>query len=512
MNSAVPSSVPATLVSALLAASAFPPFRFTPGLFTAYLLLALVLERTVRAEAPARTSFRLGALWGAVCWAALLPWTWAALARTPLLGLLAYGALVAAFSVAHGLMAGSIVWLRRSWRVPLVLAFPVGWIAGEWLRGHLGPFAFPWLPLAAGLGEWPRPLGLAGWVGASGLGFWLLVPQAWIASRFVERTPRPPGRAARPRLSAALVVGWVALPFVLPRVEAPSEAQRRVLVLQPNVAAFGEPAATARAVLAWVGEQVAGGANRASARYDLILLPEGAIPIDVARSPGIVDALATLSRGLGAPIMFGGWARAPSDREGTVSNTVFVVDEGGLRDRVYRKRRLVPATEWIPFGIGGRGVVPGREPGVFEVAGVRWGVLICYESIFSAAGRDLGRAGADVILNLSNDAWYGRPGAGRLGLEQHPAHVTLRAVETGLPVLRVANTGPSFLADPRGRVFDRTPLGAAAVQEVTVPVDAGVTTLFARTGDLIGPASVGFLLLLALVKRLDGGKNRLRRG
>jgi len=430
-----------------------------------------------------------------------LPWTWAALARTPLLGFLAYGALVAAFAVAHGLMAASIVWLRRSWQIPLVLAFPIGWIAGEWLRGHLGPFAFPWLPLAAGLTDWSRPLALARWVGASGVGFWLLVPQAFVASWILRaRAPRL-GASPRTVLSGLMLIAWFALPLAVPWSAPSSEGERQLLILQPNTPAFGEATSRAQHVIQWAHDQIDDGSGSAPS-YDLVLLPEGAVPVDVARSPTVVSALTSLSQRAGAPVMFGGWARAPGGEEGSVSNAVFVVDDEGLRTEVYRKRRLVPATEWIPFDLGGRGVTPGREPGVFEVAGARWGVLICYESIFPGAGLDLEVAGADVILNLSNDAWYGRPGAGRLGLEQHPVHAILRAVETGRDVVRVANTGPSFVADGRGRVRGRTALRASAAQVVTVSANAGTTTLFARTGDLVGPACFALLLLCGAMGRL----------
>jgi apolipoprotein N-acyltransferase len=130
--------------------------------------------------------------------------------------------------------------------------------------------------------------------------------------------------------------------------------------------------------------------------------------------------------------------------------------------------------------------------------------MICYEAAFSRDTRAHSRAGAEVLLNLTNDGWFGVAGpSGRMALHQHAAHLIMRAVESRGGAARAANGGFAFFVDPVGRVHDAAAPGETGVKVATV-FTSDVTTFHTRYGDLIGPASALALLLLMLRRRRVG--------
>ena len=130
-------------------------------------------------------------------------------------------------------------------------------------------------------------------------------------------------------------------------------------------------------------------------------------------------------------------------------------------------------------------------------AGLSVGVLICYESAFSDAARRLRSAGADLLVNLTNDSWFGGPSPGSRthALWQHPAHLVMRAIETRTSIARAADTGFSLFVDPTGRVVASTALFEERVLVRPVMATEGLS-LFVRFGDIIGLASLVAALLM----------------
>jgi apolipoprotein N-acyltransferase len=133
------------------------------------------------------------------------------------------------------------------------------------------------------------------------------------------------------------------------------------------------------------------------------------------------------------------------------------------------------------------------------VNGTDYGVLVCYESTYPEGSRAFRREGADVLLNITNDAWYGREPlyARTTALWQHPAHMVMRAIENRMGVARAANTGISLFVDPVGRVHDRTELFTADLRTDTV-FTTDVLTFYTRYGDLVGNGSAIAALVLLL--------------
>jgi apolipoprotein N-acyltransferase len=134
---------------------------------------------------------------------------------------------------------------------------------------------------------------------------------------------------------------------------------------------------------------------------------------------------------------------------------------------------------------------PGKEPTVGEVDGQRLGAFICYEAIFPALVRGFSTRGADLLVNVTNDAWYGTTSAPH----QHMAMAAFRAVENGKYLVRAANTGITAVVDPHGRVLEKTALFERRVLVRDVPLVPG-TTFYARHGDVFAWACLGAAVAL----------------
>jgi apolipoprotein N-acyltransferase len=133
------------------------------------------------------------------------------------------------------------------------------------------------------------------------------------------------------------------------------------------------------------------------------------------------------------------------------------------------------------FGGFGRGT--NTKPFVLSFGKV--GVLICYESIFPQRSREFRLNGANMIVNITNDAWFGKS----LAPHQHEAHLALRAIENRVGIVRAANTGISAYIDPLGRFHGETQLDVAA-SELYDAQTTSVTTLYTRVGDWLGTLTV----------------------
>ena len=233
---------------------------------------------------------------------------------------------------------------------------------------------------------------------------------------------------------------------------------------------------------------------------DLILWPETAVPW-LLNDPGVVLELISQAAG-GTPVVLG-IQRSEGLR---YYNSLAVIGPGGTVGEVYDKHHLVPFGEYMPAGdllgsLGisafaarqGNGYTPGPGPALLDLGPVGRALpLICYEAVFpqdltAAPGR------ADWILQATNDAWFGALS----GPYQHLAQARLRAIEQGLPLVRVANTGVSAVIDAKGRVLASLPLNTDGFLDAPLPA-AFPPTPYARGGDW--PVLVLLsLLLLGLV-------------
>jgi apolipoprotein N-acyltransferase len=200
--------------------------------------------------------------------------------------------------------------------------------------------------------------------------------------------------------------------------------------------------------------------------------------------------------------------------DGLLYNSAFLIDRDGRLAGRYDKRHLVPFGEYVPLqrvffflnklvtGIGDFG--PGQTATVFADGLGRFSVMICYEVIFPGEVREFTQAGAQLLVNITNDAWFGRSGAPY----QHLAMAAIRAVENGSYLIRAANTGVSAIIAPTGEILRQTPIFTEAVLTGTVRLRQGHAP-YARYGDVVAWGClvflVGYTLVLVGARRRVGG-------
>ncbi|MEJ8561217.1 apolipoprotein N-acyltransferase [Yoonia sp. GPGPB17] len=229
---------------------------------------------------------------------------------------------------------------------------------------------------------------------------------------------------------------------------------------------------------------------------DLVVWPETAIVYLLNHIDDDLSLLSDAARG--APLVFGIQRR---DAQTRAYNSLVVMGPGGEVQSIYDKRHLVPFGEYIPgarflgkmgaTGLArnlGVGFTPGSTPGPINLPGIGAAVpLICYEGIF-AEEIAYGNTRPRLLLLITNDAWFGQAA----GPHQHLAQARLRAIEQGLPMVRVANTGISAMIDAKGRIITSLPLGVDGAIDVPLPA-ALPATPYSRWGDV---PVVAVLLLL----------------
>lgn len=230
---------------------------------------------------------------------------------------------------------------------------------------------------------------------------------------------------------------------------------------------------------------------------DLVVWPETAISYLLEYAGEALDQLAEAARG--APTIVG-INRREGDR---FYNASLVLERGAIISDVYDKAHLVPFGEYIPggellvkFGIShfaasrGGAFSAGDGARLVNIAGIgNARILICYEGIFAHEVGTVERP--RLLVLITNDAWFG-PAAGP---KQHLAQARLRAIEQGLPMVRVANTGISAMIDARGRITDQIGMGQAGYIDAPLP-PVLPATIYSKTGDW--PALLLLLLCTGL--------------
>jgi len=421
-------------------------------------------------EASPRRAFGLGVLAGAGYF--LLSLYWLDVAMTTFGHMPRYLSFPVLFLLVGflALFWGTALWaavrVRRYCGLDLWIVLPCIWAALEFLRNYVLT-GFPW----ASLGHTQaRTLWLAQLASLGGV---YLVAYVVVLSNTVLEALWAWWRqkAPLPRYGLIVWAGVLGLSSIysaarLAGEPAPAGTPRiRAAVVQGNLDEKVD-------LRGWAGQafvfvRMLSETQKAEAQgARLVVWPEGTLPGSVHPNTETFERMAAHARHpKRAELIIGGVTRGLKDNQTVLTNSAFLTGPD-LRIRArYDKRHLVPFGEYVPLEsilpyewfipAGAAFFSPGSDHLPLDSSAGKLGLLICYEAIFPEVARQTVDSGAQLLVNITNDSWYGFSSAPY----QHLAIARMRAVETGRFMLRAANTGVSAIIDPRGRVLGTIPLG-----------------------------------------------------
>jgi apolipoprotein N-acyltransferase len=411
--------------------------------------------------------------------------------------------------LAFGLMAALFVFLRGRRFLPDVILLPVCYTAMEFAF----PFVFPW---HLGAGHYRVvPLiqiaDLAGVYGITALSVAVNVALWEILQYFRRKRPFPHLSLTTSAflVAATLVYGFWRIGSVEEQQQGAPDLD--VAFVQANVRIEER---RSRALMNDIWRRYRRLSNRAVQQgAALIVWPESAVHFSYRPEAGDYTPsgfLRKFVRALDRPLLFGSWAVEPDGPR----NRAYLLGPDGALEGVYDKVKLLafgeymPFSDWIPQLKGLVQGVGDFRPGE-QVEPLCWeescfGVLICFEAILKPISREFMHAGAEFLVNITNDAWFGDTSCP----EQHLMLSALRAVENRVWLVRVANTGISAFVDPVGRILHPTAVFEQAIGVCTIDRMEG-GSIYSRWGDWL-PISclilLGLLTAAQLVKRKCGGQ------
>lgn len=396
-----------------------------------------------------------------------------------------------------------------------ILAAAAAWSGTEWVVPRLfgdtlGHSLFPYTTLRQG----------ADIAGAPGLTFAILVVNQSLCAALVspDRSLAQRLRAAGPAIAALLLLtiyGQVRLERIA--TATPDRPTFTAALVQANIgdyeglrSEFGTFGAVGRILDVherMTHDAVAGAMSQNS--VDLVVWPEGVYPTTYGApktesGAHFDERLDSFVESIGVPLLFGTYERE-DEREYNVALLIYPSTKSPQRLQSYRKRRLFPLTEQVPEWLDTPAVrdrLPwlgtwhaGNGPGVFPLSeesgrDLEVAPLICLDAVDPGLAAEAAHRGADLILNLSNDAWFGDSRGARL----HLVVSAFRSIETRLPQLRATNTGISATIDAAGTVTSETKTSRPAILVSRITPGKRGETLAVLWGNWFGPAAFFFAL------------------
>jgi apolipoprotein N-acyltransferase len=435
----------------------------------------------------------------------------------------------------HGVFGLLVVLMARRSAVgnrrPLLLA-PVFWVAIELFRDRV--VGVPWNPLGGAQVDNIPFARIAQTTGVYGLSFAIMLVNCAFVAALLLRGQR------RKNLLISAVAAAIALQIGVLAKPAPFAATHQAVLVQENVPLLEPAEWTPRYFDQTIGDltrlsveaartgrsaenrssnngapgnhssddhgsENSSSENRSSESPGLIIWPESPAPFFIA-DPRLQQWLVAMAQDTNSSLVVGslGEAQDTSGKRQLLNSALVMDPHGNIMGR-YDKIHLVPFGEYIPFqnllffankltrevGDFGRGT----ERKVFELGGTHAGIFICYESVFPDEVREFTANGAQVLINISDDLWYGETGAPA----QHLQMARMRAVENHRWILLATNNGTTAAVDPFGRVVKQAPRNVRAA--LVVPyAPQNESTFYSRYGDVFAWVCV-IISLLAVFAR-----------
>ena len=487
-------------------ALAFPPLPLGPAALILLVPWFIVLNRCKRGTIMFAT-FWSGMLFNTINYY----WIYNVMhVETAPSGLILFGlVLLIAFFSVHNVFAAFVYTLARSIKIkgkPWLLAlFPLFYAGIEMTRTR-GDFSFPWSHLGYAFGNQLELLQALSIIGIFGYTTIIIA-----SNMIVEKGIRHEGIKKKwPVLIPVFILAGLAIQgsIVLSRTDAQpfyikeGDKAPNIALIQPSIA---QGAKWSRARFDSIVDKTLGMAyDSVPDSTDIILMAETAIPDHIRRQPLVIRRLQKLANDKDAYVLTGALdhmriKNSDGPRRYEIYNSSFMFSPGGHDGwQRYIKKHLVPFSERIPFDdifpilnyvdFGEGDFVPGTETPVYDL--YHWTPYICYDAIFGDLVREAAREGSRLMVNITNDGWFGRSTAPG----NHLNLVRYRAIETGMPVARIANSGISAFIDQYGHYSHNTNLFETTVVQRKMQLKTR-HTLYERIGDTVETALLWFFLI-----------------
>jgi apolipoprotein N-acyltransferase len=488
-----------SLASGGLLALSFPRPDLAPLAWCALVpLFAVMAHRPFRSGFAAGVGFFAAVLY----WLNIVMTTYGKL--HPLLSVVAYLLLAAYLALFFGAATWAACRLREFLGLSVVLTLPVLWVALEFLRSFLLT-GFPWATLGYSQQAHLFLIQSADLFGVYGLSFVLVLGNAALAETAIALKARTPRAVPWKGLAAVSLLAAANLGYGHWRLGQDLDGRERrlpVALAQGNIdqSLKWDPDFQRETVERYRDLSAAAGRQGPVA---LTIWPESATPFYFQDGGPLADAVTDTARAGQGWLLFGSPAYETVNRRHRYLNSAFLLSAQGQELGRSDKVHLVPFGEYVPLGrylpfidklVVGIGDFSPGTVSPLPMDGAQLGVLVCYEAIFPELAREWVRQGSDLLVNITNDAWFGRSSAPW----QHLAMARFRAVENRIWLARAANTGISALIAPSGRIVAQTPLFETTFLRGEVGLGAR-PGLYSRYGDVL-PAACAALSLLWLVR------------
>ena len=505
-----------------LYALAYPPMPLGPAALLLLVPWFIVLNRFTRGQALFAT-FWSGMLYNTINYY----WIYNVMhVETAPSGLILFGLfLLIAFFSAYNTLAGFVYTLAKDApakiRTILLILFPVFYAGLEMTRTY-GDFAFPWSHLGYVFGSSLELLQMLPYIGIFGYTILVVASNQAVAQALCKVQDI---KKAIPALAVPvgifvllLIQGTIVLssPEAQPFYNAETEGNPSIALVQPSIE---QGAKWSKERFDRIVNKTIGMVNDSIKEHaDLIVLAETAIPDHIRRQPGVIERLHSVADQKDAQLLVGAldYRRNPrgSIRKFDVYNAsfLFAPNVPSFPER-YIKKHLVPFSERIPFDeifpilnyvdLGEGDFVAGKETPVYQP--YLWTPYICYDAIFGDLVREAIRSGSRLMVNITNDGWFGRSTAPY----QHLNLIRYRAIENGMPVARLANSGVSAFIDQYGHFDGNTEIFTDRVVQRKVPLKTR-DTLYSHIGDTVEMLLLGFFAVYLITALLAALKFRKR--
>jgi apolipoprotein N-acyltransferase len=497
-------------LSGLLAALCFPKFGL---FFLAWICLIPLLFALLRKRPWA--AFRIGYVGGLIYYGILLYWIPYVPAHygglSPVVSILIYLVLIVFMALSWGGVATVFSWIGLSLPRGVLLIAPLIWVSWEYVFTYLFT-GFPWGLLGYSQAHNLPFLQMASVTGVYGLSFVLVLLQGLFVLSIAAR------RRAPFFFALTVVLTVHAAGFLSLKKAFPAGQPFQAAVIQGNVSAdIDWDRISGQEIKALFSRHLELSRQASAAGAGLIIWPESSVPLCFScQEPLFLFFKETLFRFVqttGRTLLLGTSETTVEKGKNLYLNTALCL-HSDLSMTLYHKMHLVPFGEYTPYkklfffiekvthAIGD--VTPGKAQVLHSYGGLRFGSPICYEIIFPGLVRKFIKKGADFLVTITNDGWYGESAAP----QQHFQIAIFRAVENRRFLLRAATTGISGIVDPYGRVLIRSKLMTETYLTGMInPIEK--VSFYTRYGDVLAYLSLTLTCLffiLALVKKTDEPK------